>query len=106
MFDAHPTYSSNQGTTPSPPLPLPAWVTVLSSPHRVVAKTFCLDFLSIVLAFASGVIFGGVVQGALVSTACATIASGLGFQLARTKLRTQVETQVRKRTRFFFPTAV
>lgn len=64
--------------------------------RRIVAKTFCVDFLSIVLAFASGIIFGGVVQGALVSTVCATIASGVGFQLARTKLRTQVETQVKK----------
>lgn len=70
--------------------------------HRIVAKTFCVDFLSIVLAFASGIIFGGVVQGALVSTACATIASGLGFQLARTKLRTQVETQVKGMLVFFF----
>ncbi|CAM9254666.1 unnamed protein product [Ectocarpus sp. 8 AP-2014] len=63
----------------------------------VVAKTFCVDFLSIVLALGSGVVFGGVLQGALVSTACATIASGLGFQLARTTLRTQVEEQLEKR---------
>eukprot|EP00903_Cladosiphon_okamuranus_P017290 g15932.t1 len=63
----------------------------------IVAKTLCVDFLSIVLALGSGVVFGGVLQGALVSTACATIASGLGFQLARTKLRTQVEGQLEKR---------
>lgn len=61
---------------------------------RVVAKTFCFDFLSIVLALGSGVVFGGVLQGALLSTVCATIASGLGFQLARTKLRSQVAEQV------------
>ncbi|CAM9780082.1 unnamed protein product [Laminaria digitata] len=63
----------------------------------VVAKTFCLDFLSIVLALGSGVVFGGVVQGALMSTLCATIASGLGFQLARTTLQSQVEEQLEKR---------
>ncbi|CAM9650488.1 unnamed protein product, partial [Hapterophycus canaliculatus] len=63
----------------------------------IVAKTFCVDFLSIVLALGSGVVFGGVLQGALVSTVCATVASGLGFQLARTKLRTQVEEQLEKR---------
>ena len=33
----------------------------------VVAKTFLLDFLSVALAFASGIIFGGVLQGALLS---------------------------------------
>eukprot|EP00752_Nemacystus_decipiens_P008104 g7244.t1 len=63
----------------------------------IVAKTLCVDFLSIVLALGSGVVFGGVLQGALVSTVCATAASGLGFQLARTKLRTQVEEQLEKR---------
>lgn len=46
------------------------------------------------LALGSGVVFGGVLQGALLSTLCATAASGLGFQLARTSLRTQVEDQV------------
>lgn len=67
--------------------------------RRIVAKTFCLDFLSIVLALGSGVLFGGVLQGALMSTLCATIASGLGFQLARTTLQSQVEEQARN---FFF----
>lgn len=65
---------------------------------RVVAKTFCLDFLSVALALSSGVVFGGVIEGAVLSTACATLASGVGFQLARTMLRAQVTEQVRDRS--------
>lgn len=60
----------------------------------MVAKTFCLDFLSVVLALSSGIIFGGVVEGALLSAACATLASGVGFQLSRTVLRGKVIEQV------------
>lgn len=49
----------------------------------VVGKCLFLDPLVFLLAVSSGVIFGGVVEGALVSAACATIASSVAFGLAR-----------------------
>ncbi|CAM9461052.1 unnamed protein product [Choristocarpus tenellus] len=67
----------------------------------VVAKTFLLDFLSIALALSSGIIFGGVFQGALISSVCATLASIVGFQLARTKLREAMVAQVLITSKFF-----
>ena len=36
-----------------------------------VAKVLCLDALTFLLAVSSGVLFGGVVKGALAATACA-----------------------------------
>ncbi|CAM9717599.1 unnamed protein product, partial [Discosporangium mesarthrocarpum] len=62
-----------------------------------VAKTFWLDFLSIALALSSGIVFGGVFQGALLSSTCATLASVVGFQLARTRLKDLMVAQVEKR---------
>jgi uncharacterized membrane protein YdjX (TVP38/TMEM64 family) len=45
---------------------------------------------------ASGIIFGGVIQGALLSATGATIGSLVGFQLSRTLLQEKVEESVQK----------
>ncbi|CAM9660174.1 unnamed protein product [Chrysoparadoxa australica] len=63
----------------------------------VACKVLCLDFLAVGLALSSGIIFGGVVQGALLSTACATLASCISFQLARSWLKEPVKGQLAKR---------
>mmetsp|Transcript_21350 Transcript_21350/g.50535 ORF Transcript_21350/g.50535 Transcript_21350/m.50535 type:complete len:615 (-) Transcript_21350:65-1909(-) len=46
-------------------------------------KTLCFDAGGIVLAFASGILFGGVVQGAVMSALGATIGSSVAFALAK-----------------------
>lgn len=48
-----------------------------------LGKCLCLDFLVLVLAFSSGVVFGGVVQGAAASALCGTLGSSVAFYLAR-----------------------
>ena len=52
--------------------------------------------LPLVSRSASGILFGGVVQGALLSAFGATIGSLVGFQLSRTLLRARVEESVQK----------
>jgi len=47
------------------------------------AKLLCLDALTFVLAVSSGVLFGGVVEGAVAATSCATVGSTLAFLVAR-----------------------
>ena len=44
-------------------------------------KTFCFDAGGIVLAFSSGILFGGVLQGAVMSALGATIGSSVAFGL-------------------------
>ena len=44
-------------------------------------KTFCFDAGGIALAFSSGILFGGVLQGALMSALGATIGSSVAFGL-------------------------
>jgi len=56
----------------------------------IVAKVFLLDFVSIVLAIASGVVFGGVIEGATLSAIGATLGSLAAFQLSRTLLQQRV----------------
>jgi uncharacterized membrane protein YdjX (TVP38/TMEM64 family) len=46
-------------------------------------KVFCFDAGGIVLALASGILFGGVIQGAVVSAAAATFGSLVCFGLAK-----------------------
>ena len=46
-----------------------------------LVKTLCFDAGGIVLAFASGILFGGVVQGAVMSALGATIGSSVAFAL-------------------------
>lgn len=54
-------------------------------------KTLCFDAGGIVLAFASGILFGGVIQGAVMSALGATIGSSVAFGLAK------ADTPVRKK---------
>eukprot|EP00638_Chattonella_subsalsa_P001876 CAMPEP_0117751436 /NCGR_PEP_ID=MMETSP0947-20121206/10971_1 /TAXON_ID=44440 /ORGANISM="Chattonella subsalsa, Strain CCMP2191" /LENGTH=489 /DNA_ID=CAMNT_0005569811 /DNA_START=201 /DNA_END=1666 /DNA_ORIENTATION=+ len=63
----------------------------------IFAKLLCIDALPVVLAMSSGIFFGGVLEGALLSTACATLASYIGFILGRTVLKEKVEGQMDKR---------
>lgn len=46
-------------------------------------KVFCFDAGGVALALASGILFGGVLQGALVSSTAATIGSTVAFSMAR-----------------------
>lgn len=48
-----------------------------------VVKVFCVDFGGIILALSSGVLFGGVLQGAAFSALAATIGSSVAFGLAK-----------------------
>ena len=52
--------------------------------------------ISIALAFASGIIFGGVFEGAAISAVGATLGSLAAFQLSRTLLQDKVEDAIAK----------
>jgi hypothetical protein len=39
----------------------------------LISKSLCLDFLSVFLALASGVLFGGVLEGTAASTICVSL---------------------------------
>ena len=54
-------------------------------------KVFCFDAGGIVLAFSSGVLFGGVLQGAVMSAFAATVGSSAAFFLAK------IDSPVRKK---------
>lgn len=54
-------------------------------------KVLCFDAGGVVLALASGILFGGVLQGALASAAAATVGSSVAFGLAK------VESPARKK---------
>lgn len=54
-------------------------------------KVFCFDAGGVALALSSGILFGGVLQGALFSAFCATVGSSVAFTLAK------VDTPVRKK---------
>lgn len=46
-------------------------------------KVFCFDAGGVVLALSSGILFGGVLQGALFSAFCATVGSSIAFGMAK-----------------------
>lgn len=46
-------------------------------------KVFCFDAGAIILAFSSGILFGGVIQGAVLSAFAATFGSFVAFSLAK-----------------------
>ncbi len=48
-----------------------------------VVKVLCFDAGGVVLALASGILFGGVIQGAVVSALAATVGSSVAFGLAK-----------------------
>jgi uncharacterized membrane protein YdjX (TVP38/TMEM64 family) len=54
-------------------------------------KVFCVDFAGVALALSSGILFGGVLQGAVASAGAATIGSCVAFSLAK------LDTPVRKK---------
>jgi uncharacterized membrane protein YdjX (TVP38/TMEM64 family) len=56
-----------------------------------VVKVFCIDAGGIVLALSSGILFGGVLQGAFASALAATIGSSVSYFLAK------VDSPVRKK---------
>ena len=62
----------------------------------VVAKVFLIDFVSIALAFSSGILFGGVFEGALISAFGATIGSITALGLSRTLLQERVQGAIEK----------
>lgn len=56
-----------------------------------LVKVFCFDAGGVVLALASGILFGGVWEGAVVSAFAATVGSSVAFGMAK------VESPVRKK---------
>lgn len=63
----------------------------------ILAKLFCVDFATLVLALSSGVLFGGILQGGAVSVTCSTIASLIPFLLSRYTLRERAQIEIQKR---------
>ena len=63
----------------------------------VVAKVCLLDFLSVALAFSSGLLFGGVLEGGVMSSLGATLGSLCGFYLSRTLLKDRIARAVESR---------
>lgn len=49
----------------------------------LIAKFICIDFFVLILALSSGVLFGGVVQGTVVSIVCSTLSSLPPFFVSR-----------------------
>ena len=64
------------------------------------AKALCVDAFTVILALSSGVLFGGIWQGAAVSVACSSLASLCVFLTARYYLREQTEQQIERRPAF------
>ena len=64
------------------------------------AKMLCVDAFTIILALSSGVLFGGIFQGAAVSVACSSTASLIAFFSARYLFRAQTEKEIEKRPAF------
>lgn len=62
----------------------------------VVIKIFLIDGAGVILGITSGVLFGGVFQGALASSAGSTIGALACFFLARTLLRDRVQGEIEK----------
>ena len=75
-------YAATIGTESELGLFILAWTAV---------KVFCFDAGGVILALASGILFGGVIQGAIVSAFSATVGSSVAFGLAK------LDTPVRKK---------
>lgn len=65
-----------------------------------IAKVFCIDAVTIILALSSGIVFGGVLPGTAVSVVCSTLASSVNFLLARTTLREKTQKIIAKKPAF------
>ena len=72
------------------------WTVVLFTGAWVVAKVFLVDVIALALAFSSGVLFGGVLEGALISAVGATLGSLTALGLSRGVLQSKVEKQMDK----------
>ena len=75
-------YASTIGTEAELGLFILAWTAV---------KVFCFDAGGVILALASGILFGGVWQGAIISAFSATVGSSVAFSMAK------LDTPVRKK---------
>jgi uncharacterized membrane protein YdjX (TVP38/TMEM64 family) len=64
----------------------------------LVVKTLCLDGLTVVLAVASGLLFGGFWEGTLASVFCATLASSVDFQISRVILGDKMKAYIQSRS--------
>jgi uncharacterized membrane protein YdjX (TVP38/TMEM64 family) len=61
------------------------------------SKLFMVDAFTIVLAVSSGVLFGGLLQGTVLSVACSSLASLLLFTATRYKFKDEAQEQIAKR---------
>jgi len=66
----------------------------------LVAKVLLLDFLTIILAISSGVLFGGLLQGTALSVLCSSSASLVVFLTARYLLQDAAREDIKKRPFF------
>ena len=73
------------------------WTVAVFIGAWVVAKVFLIDIVAIALAFSSGLLFGGVLEGALVSAVGATLGSLTAFGLSRSALQERVDGFISKR---------
>jgi uncharacterized membrane protein YdjX (TVP38/TMEM64 family) len=75
---------------------LGVWTVVGFLAAWIPAKALLIDVISIALAISSGILFGGVLQGALLSSLGATLGSLVAFGLSRTLLQERVEGAIEK----------
>ena len=69
MANPNPNPNPNPSPNPNPnPIPIP-----IPNPNPNPNQVFLLDVLGIALAFSSGIIFGGVFEGAAISALGATL---------------------------------
>lgn len=72
------------------------WTIVAFLAAWVVAKVFLIDVISLALALSSGLLFGGVLEGAFISSLGSTLGSLTAFGLSRTLLQERVGKQIEK----------
>jgi len=64
----------------------------------IIAKCVCIDFFTLVLALSSGVLFGGIGEGALASVTASSIASTVPFLFSRySSFRKLAQIEINKR---------
>lgn len=66
----------------------------------IVVKLSCFDSLTILLALASGILFGGLWQGTLAAVSCSTFSSLVCFSLSRYFYRDKAREEISKRPAF------
>ena len=73
------------------------WTVVAFIGAWMIAKVFLIDVIAIALAFSSGILFGGVLEGALISAVGATLGSLIALSLSRGLLQERVAGFIQKR---------